>query len=203
MKARRFSSKLVAVATVSAAAGLLAACGSSSSAAGNSSASGSSGVTTTVASSSGTVSTQPTSIGTIPVADRSPAGTSGQEPKVIVPSGNPPATLEVADLITGTGAEAKPGDTVTVQYIGYAYSSKAKFDASWDRGQPFVFPLGAGQVIRGWDIGVAGMKVGGRRELIIPSGLAYGTSAPPGSGIAENDTLVFIVDLVKVAPPSS
>ena len=116
------------------------------------------------------------------------------------PDAPPPAPtqLESKDLIVGTGAEAKPGDSVTVQYVGVAYSNGKVFDASWNRNQPFQFTLGEGQVIAGWDDGVVGMKVGGRRELIIPADLAYGANAPAGSGIAPNDTLIFVVDLVKV-----
>ncbi len=97
----------------------------------------------------------------------------------------------------GTGPAAKAGDRVTVQYVGVAYSTGKVFDASWSRNQPFQFALGQGQVIPGWDQGVVGMQVGGRRELIIPPNLAYGASSP-GAGIAANDTLIFIVDLVKI-----
>ncbi len=86
---------------------------------------------------------------------------------------------------------------MTVQYVGVAYSSGKVFDSSWGRGQPFQFSLGEGQVIPGWDQGVVGMQVGGRRELIIPPSLAYGAQSP-GAGIAANDTLIFIVDLVKI-----
>ncbi len=127
----------------------------------------------------------------------SPAGTFGTKPTVIVPSGPPPTQLLTHDLIVGTGATAQSGANVTVQYVGYAYSTRKQFDASWDRGQPFAFQLGVHQVITGWDEGVAGMRVGGRRELIIPPSLGYG-SASPGPGIAPNDTLVFVVDLVSV-----
>jgi FKBP-type peptidyl-prolyl cis-trans isomerase len=127
----------------------------------------------------------------------SPAGTFGSEPSVVVPSGSPPGQLLVHDLIPGTGATAHAGTQVTVQYIGYSWTTRQKFDASWDRNQPFVFQLGAGQVIAGWDQGVAGMKVGGRRELIIPPSLAYGSQSPTPA-IASNDTLIFVVDLVKV-----
>ena len=115
-----------------------------------------------------------------------------------VPSSNPPAQLETADLIVGTGATAQTGQTVTVQYDGYSWTNKKEFDASWNRGQAFSFPLGQGQVIQGWDQGVAGMKVGGRRELIIPPNLAY-RSQTPTPAIAANDTLIFIVDLVSIA----
>ena len=91
-----------------------------------------------------------------------------------MPSGAPPKQLETKELEEGTGAEAKAGDKVTVQYVGVGYKSGEEFDASWDRGEPFSFTLGAGEVIPGWDQGVEGMKVGGRRELIIPPELAYG-----------------------------
>ena len=86
---------------------------------------------------------------------------------------------------------------VTVQYVGVSYSTNRQFDASWNRGQPFSFQLGTGSVIPGWDKGLVGMKVGGRRELIIPPNLAYGANSP-GPGIAPNDTLIFIVDMLKI-----
>jgi len=140
-------------------------------------------------------SSAPASIGTI--ADPSAAGTFGTEPTITVPPGAPPTQLESKDLIVGTGPAAKAGDQVTVQYVGVAYSTGKVFDASWSRNQPFQFTLGQGQVIAGWDQGVVGMQVGGRRELIIPPALAYGSSSP-GPGIAANDTLIFIVDLVKI-----
>ena len=124
-------------------------------------------------------------------------GTFGSEPTVVVPTGTAPTSLLSRDLITGTGAAAQSGDTVTVQYIGYSWTNRQKFDASWDRGQPLSFQLGAGQVIPGWDQGVAGMKVGGRRELVIPPNLAYGSQSPTPA-IAANDTLIFVVDLVSV-----
>jgi peptidylprolyl isomerase len=104
--------------------------------------------------------------------------------------------LESADLIVGDGAEAKRGDNVTVQYVLATYSSHKVIQSSWTS-TPFNFTLGAGQVIPGWDEGVAGMRVGGRRELIIPPALGYGDQSP-GAGIAPNDTLVFVVDLLKV-----
>jgi peptidylprolyl isomerase len=134
----------------------------------------------------------------IPAADLSPAGTAGTAPTVTVPSGKPPSALEVADLITGTGPAAKPGDVVTVQYVLATYSSDKTIQSSWT-GQPFTFTLDARpeQVIPGWDQGVAGMQVGGRRELIIPPALGYGAQSP-GAGISANDTLVFVVDLLKI-----
>jgi peptidylprolyl isomerase len=139
----------------------------------------------------------PAAIEPIPVADRSPAGTSGSAPTVTVPSGTPPTSLQSADLITGTGQAAAPGDTVTVQYVLATYSSGKVIQSSWTS-QPFSFMLGAGQVIPGWDKGVVGMKAGGRRELIIPPSLGYGSQSP-APGIAANDTLVFVIDLLKVS----
>jgi peptidylprolyl isomerase len=119
------------------------------------------------------------------------------KPKVAVPSGAPPQELETKDLEEGSGAEAKSGDKVTVQYVGVNYKNGREFDASWNRGEPFAFTLGASEVIPGWDQGIEGMKVGGRRELLIPPELAYGeTGAPPA--IPPNETLVFVVDLVEV-----
>jgi peptidylprolyl isomerase len=131
-------------------------------------------------------------------AAKSPASQDpNTKPKVEVPSGAPPQQLEETDLIEGTGAEAKAGDTVTVQYVGVDFKNGKQFDASWDRGEPFTFPLGAGEVIKGWDQGIAGMKVGGRRRLVIPPGLAYGPEGYPPT-IAPNETLVFVVDLLAV-----
>lgn len=118
-------------------------------------------------------------------------------PTVQLPTGPAPTRLVVKDLKTGTGAEAKSGDQVSVQYIGVLYDNGSKFDSSYDHGQPFSFKLGGGQVIPGWDQGVAGMKVGGRRELIIPPDLAYGAQGQPPT-IPPNATLVFVIDLVSV-----
>jgi peptidylprolyl isomerase len=135
-------------------------------------------------------------IAPIPAADLSPAGTAGTAPTVTVPSGTPPTTLESSDLITGTGKAAANGDSVTVQYVLATYSSGKVIQSSWTS-QPFTFTLGEGQVIKGWDEGVVGMKAGGRRELIIPANLGYGAQSP-GAGISSNDTLVFVIDLQKV-----
>lgn len=119
------------------------------------------------------------------------------KPEVEVPGGEAPDRLQVDDLVEGDGAEAKSGDEVTVQYVGVGHESGEEFDASWDRGEPFTFELGAGMVIPGWDQGVEGMKEGGRRQLVIPPDLAYGEAgAPPAIGPSE--TLVFVVDLVEV-----
>lgn len=121
--------------------------------------------------------------------------TNKTKPKVTVPKGPPPKKLVVKDLQAGTGPAAQAGDEVTVQYVGVDYKTGKQFDASWDRGEPFSFTLGGGEVIKGWDQGIEGMKAGGRRELIIPPGLAYG-SQQVGS-IAPNSTLVFVVDLLE------
>lgn len=118
------------------------------------------------------------------------------KPKVTVPKGAPPKELEIEDIEEGSGAEAKAGDEVTVQYVGVGYESEEEFDSSWGR-EPFTFGLGAGMVIPGWDQGVEGMKVGGRRELIIPPELAYGPAGSPPV-IGPNETLIFIIDLLAV-----
>jgi peptidylprolyl isomerase len=118
-------------------------------------------------------------------------------PAIQIPSGPAPTQLVKKDLKPGTGAEAAQGDKVGVQYVGVLYDNGTQFDSSFDRGQPFSFQLGGGQVIPGWDQGVAGMKVGGRRELIIPPDLAYGAQGRPPT-IPPNATLVFVIDLVSV-----
>jgi peptidylprolyl isomerase len=119
------------------------------------------------------------------------------KPKVTVPKGAPPKKLEIKELEEGTGATAEAGDQVTVQYVGVGYESGKEFDSSWSRNEPFAFGLGAGQVIPGWDQGVEGMKVGGRRELIIPPELAYGPAGSPPA-IGPNETLIFVIDLLAV-----
>ncbi len=118
------------------------------------------------------------------------------KPEVDFPGGPPPADLEITDIWEGNGAEAKAGDTVQVHYVGVAYSTGEEFDASWSRGIPLVFELGAGRVIAGWDEGVQGMKVGGRRQLVIPPDLAYGDRGA-GNVIAPGETLIFVCDLVS------
>ena len=119
-----------------------------------------------------------------------------QRPEVDFPDGPPPQDLQVVDEVVGDGTEAKAGMTVSAHYVGVAYSTGEEFDASWNRGQPFTFKLGAGQVIPGWDAGVQGMKVGGRRKLTIPSALAYGARGA-GGVIKPHEPLVFVVDLLS------
>ena len=124
--------------------------------------------------------------------------TDGQKPQVTVPSGEaPPTDLEIEDIEEGTGTEAVAGKTVDVHYVGVAWSTGKQFDASWDRRGNFSFPLGGGRVIAGWDQGVAGMKVGGRRRITIPPHLGYG-DAGAGGVIKGGETLVFVVDLLGV-----
>ena len=142
---------------------------------------------------------QPTATPTDPPPGKvTVTGALGAKPTIKITPDNPtpPGTLVIKDLHKGKGKSAKPGDKVTVQYVGALYRDSSVFDNSWDRGKPFPFQLGAGNVIPGWDAGVKGMKVGGRRELVIPPDQAYGVQ---GSGsIGPNETLVFVVDLLKI-----
>jgi len=134
-----------------------------------------------------------------PVSMPTAAGTFGTAPPPItVPTGPPPTQLESSDLITGTGATAEKGDSVTVQYVLVNYATEQELQSSWTS-QPFTFTLDASpeMVIKGWDQGVLGMKVGGRRELIIPPGLAYDSDPP--SGIPSDATLIFVIDMLKVS----
>jgi peptidylprolyl isomerase len=119
-----------------------------------------------------------------------------EKPEIDFPGGEPPTELEITDIWEGDGAAAKPGDTVRVHYVGVAYSTGEEFDASWNRGDPLEFRLGRGQVIAGWDQGVQGMRVGGRRQLVIPPDLAYGDRGA-GRTIAPGETLIFVCDLVS------
>jgi peptidylprolyl isomerase len=121
-----------------------------------------------------------------------------KKPVVVVPTGPAPTHLVTKDLVTGTGQTAEAGDTVTVNYVGVLYKNGKEFDSSWSRNQPFTTALSSGSVIPGWVQGIPGMKVGGRRELIIPPNLAYGKSGS-GSTIPPNSTLVFVVDLLSVS----
>jgi peptidylprolyl isomerase len=144
--------------------------------------------------SSGAKSTTPTT--NTPTTPTS--GALSKEPTVTPPPGAAPTKLETKDLIVGTGPEAKAGDTITVNYVGVLFKGGKVFDASWNRKEPFTFVLGKGQVIPGWDQGIVGMKVGGRRQLIIPAPLAYGAKGSPPA-IPANATLVFVVDLLGVS----
>jgi len=145
-------------------------------------------------------STSSSSTAATPTITTPKSGPLSTEPKVTVPTTPAPTTLVRKDLITGSGAVARSGDTVTVNYVGVLYKTGATFDSSWQRSQTFPFVLGAGQVISGWDEGVAGMRVGGRRELIIPPSLAYKSQAQ--QAIPANSTLIFIVDLLAITPPA-
>ncbi len=118
-----------------------------------------------------------------------------QRPEIDFPEGPPPQDLQIVDEVVGEGTEATAGMTVRAHYVGVAYSTGEEFDASWNRGQPLDFRLGVGQVIPGWDQGIQGMKVGGRRRLTIPARLAYGDRGA-GGAIAPGETLIFVVDLV-------
>jgi peptidylprolyl isomerase len=181
---RRFVIPVLALLAVA-----LPACGSD-----KKSGSDSSSTSTPAASTPATTTTEPTA--TTPAGGATGDTDLSKKPKVTVPS-QPVTTLEKKDIVVGKGPAAKAGDKVSVQYVGVAQSTGKQFDASWDRGQAFDFPLGQGQVIPGWDEGIVGMKVGGRRQLTIPPDQAYGAQgAPPDIG--PNETLVFVVDLLKI-----
>ncbi|MFI2373489.1 FKBP-type peptidyl-prolyl cis-trans isomerase [Streptomyces sp. NPDC018964] len=117
------------------------------------------------------------------------------KPEVDVPEGAAPAELTVRDLVVGDGAEVKPGTVVRVHYVGVTFETGKEFDSSWERDQPFKFALGSGRVIKGWDRGLRGMKVGGRREIVVPPRLGYGNQSPSPL-IPAGSTLVFVVDLL-------
>ncbi|MFC4907863.1 FKBP-type peptidyl-prolyl cis-trans isomerase [Actinomadura gamaensis] len=121
-----------------------------------------------------------------------------ERPEIEFPEGQPPQNLEITDIKVGDGAEATKGSTVSAHYVGVSFSTGEEFDASWNRGAPFDFPLGKGRVIKGWDMGIQGMKVGGRRKLVIPPHLAYGDRSP-SPAIKPGETLIFVVDLVGVS----
>ena len=120
-----------------------------------------------------------------------------QKPEIDFPEGDVPTELVITDLIEGDGREAKAGDTVSTHYVGVAWSTGEEFDASWGRGAPLDFRVGVGQVIQGWDQGILGMKVGGRRQLVIPPHLGYGDRGA-GGVIKPGETLIFVVDLLGV-----
>jgi peptidylprolyl isomerase len=148
----------------------------------------------TLATSTSTTPTTSTAATTASV--KTPAtGPLSKEPTVTPPSGPAPTKLVTKDLIVGTGPEAKAGESVTVNYVGVLYKGGKIFDASWKRNETFPFVLGKSQVIPGWEQGIVGMKVGGRRELIIPAELAYGAKGSPPT-IPPNSALIFVVDLL-------
>jgi peptidylprolyl isomerase len=187
MRTRLLVSSIPAVLAV-----LLAACGSSKAPGVQTAPSaGATADTTTATAPTSTTSSAPTA--TTP----KPPSPLSKKPAVAVPSGPPPNRLIVKDLIKGTGKLATPSTTVTVNYVGVLYDNGHEFDSSWKRNQPFTTALSTGSVIPGWIQGIPGMRVGGRRELIVPPSLAYGGTAQ--SGIPANSTLVFVVDLLGVS----
>ncbi len=121
-----------------------------------------------------------------------------KKPAIPTPAGTPPAKLIIKDIVVGKGAALKEGQTATAHYVGSSWSTGAEFDSSWDRGAPASFPIAQGAVIQGWVDGLKGMKIGGRRELVIPPDLGYGPQGNPPA-IAPNETLVFVVDLKKLS----
>lgn len=188
------STRLIPTLAVVTAAGL-AGCGGSSNAPGVQLAPSAGPTSATVAA---VTPTTPTTPSTPTATTPKPPSPLSKKPVVLVPAGAPPANLVVKDLIKGTGPAAASGSSITVNYVGVLYKGGKEFDSSWKTGQPFApFKLGQGSVIPGWDKGLVGMKVGGRRELIIPPSLAYGAR---GSGpIPANSTLVFVVDLLAAS----
>jgi peptidylprolyl isomerase len=157
-----------------------------------------------VASPTRTILPTTTSTTVMDCSPTTPVTPAAGKPTVTVPPGDAPTALVSTDITVGTGAEAKEGDKVAMQYVGVSKATGKEFDSSWSRNaEPFTFTIGPdAQVIKGWNQGIPGMKVGGRRELIIPADLAYGAN-PPGTDIAANDTLVFVVDLVQVCTPQT
>jgi peptidylprolyl isomerase len=137
---------------------------------------------------------------TVPAAITTPkSGPLSKEPTIAKPTGPAPKKLVVKDLVTGTGTVLKVGETATVNYVGATYSNAKVFDASWKRGAPTAFQLVSGDLIAGWVQGLPGMRIGGRRELIIPSALGYGAAGNPAGGIGPNQPLIFIIDLLGVS----
>jgi peptidylprolyl isomerase len=187
-------SRALTILAALAAAALIAGCGSSGSSStitiGNENTSDQA-----LANQGGSSGTGTSTTGTETTATTPTSGPLATKPAATPPSGPPPTKLVTKDLIVGTGPEAKAGQTVTVNYVGVLYKGGKEFDSSWKRKEPFAFQLGKGAVIQGWDQGIAGMKVGGRRLLVIPAELAYG-SRGSGSAIPPNAALVFVVDLL-------
>lgn len=186
---------MTAVAAAAAALGL-AACGGSSKAGGIMPAPGGGATNTTISTVTATTTTATTTTASVATPTSGPLS---KEPTITLPKGPAPKKLKIIDLIKGTGTAAADGDTVYVNYVGELYKTGKIFDASWKDtpGKTISFPLSTGSVIPGWVKGLVGMKVGGRRELIIPPALGYGKSGS-GSTIPPNSTLVFVVDLIKV-----
>jgi len=174
-----------ALALLAAAAALVAGCGSS----------GSSSTITVGNENKADNALLKSTSATSTTAKTPTSGPLSKAPAVTPPSGAAPSKLVSKDLIVGTGPEAKAGQSVTVNYVGVLFHGGKQFDASWKRNEPFTFTLGQGQVIKGWDQGVPGMKVGGRRELVIPAALAYGAKGSPPA-IPANAPLVFVIDLL-------
>ncbi|MEU3788454.1 FKBP-type peptidyl-prolyl cis-trans isomerase [Streptomyces fructofermentans] len=126
------------------------------------------------------------------------------KPTVEVPRGEAPTELTIRDLVVGDGPEARPGRVVQLHYVGVVFASGKEFDSSWEQDRPFKFAVGGGRAIKGWDRGVRGMRVGGRREIVVPPRLGYGGQSPSAS-IPAGSTLVFVVDLLSVVggPPGA
>ena len=120
-----------------------------------------------------------------------------KKPKVTVPDELPPDELQIKDIVKGKGPAARNGDKVSMNYVGLTWSTSVEFDSSWERGEPYTLTLGKGDVIKGWDEGIVGMRQGGRRELTIPAEMAYGAQGSPPN-IGPNEALRFIIDLVKL-----
>jgi peptidylprolyl isomerase len=177
----------------------LAGCGGSSGGAALSTSAGASDAPAATQGPVGPVAGSGGSCGSAPPKAASVTGTRdlSKKPQIEVPDAPPPCNLVVDDIVPGSGAAAKPGDHLTMKYVGVTYADGKQFDASWDRGQDFDFTLGAGNVIQGWDEGLVGMKVGGRRQLTIPPALGYGDQGA-GEDIPPGATLIFVVDLVKI-----
>jgi len=179
------------------AAGLIAGCGGSS----NSDTANLQLPTSQSQTLSYTATVTTTSTSTTATVATPASGPLSKEPTITAPKTAAPTTLQTKDLITGTGTTAKLGDTVTVNYVGALYSNAKVFDSSWSRSETFSTPLAPTSVIQGWVNGIEGMKVGGRRELIIPPSLGYKNVAQ--GSIPANSTLIFIVDLLAVKPATS
>jgi peptidylprolyl isomerase len=188
---RRASALLIALALAA------AGCGSSSKKDTSSTQSAPADTSSTPADTTSTPAA-PSSSSSSTTIKASPTKSLAKKPAIPRQAGDPPSTLVSQDIVKGTGATAAAGDKVTVRYVGVRFRDGQQFDASWNRKpNSFDFPLGGGQVIQGWDKGIVGMKVGGRRQLTIPPDLGYGAQGFPPD-ILPNETLIFVVDLKKV-----